>query len=290
MEDRQTEIGEFWGDVATQLPDKKLVSKKTGQAQAQLRKPLSAYHKDYVDQGGKASYSTFAKCRPKHVRKMSNARLNQCLCEYCENVNLKVKAVNRISLRHTRINHVYHAVALSTCQGGGKACAYRQCGDCDIHLLEEYLTPLKNHVGELSWHRWSTKKVGAPEVSRKVLETRRGGITDLIQELSQEVAFLSEHLFRADWQNKQFQNMKNLRPFPANRLTYVMNFAENYACVYQEEVQSAHWHHESVTINPITAYRRCTNCDVGITESLIFISDDMKTMRSMFSSKEPWIT
>ena len=246
----------FFESSAVPLPDKKLVSKKTGQAQSVLQKRVEDYHKEFQEQGEQMSLARFSKCRPKHVRKMASAGLNLCLCEYCANCDLKIKALNRIADSATRIRHVYHAVALSTCEGGGKACAYRQCPSCDIEKLDDHLTPLKNHAGQLSWHRWTTKKImsGGKEVSRKVLETRRGGITDLIQELLQEITFLSEHLFRAKWQHQQFESLRNRRPFPCHLLMMVMDFAENFTCLYQHEVQSAHWHHEQVTIHPIAAY------------------------------------
>ena len=68
----------------------------------------------------------------------------------------------------------------------------------------------------------------------------------LTQELTKEVQFLCEHLYRADWQHTQFTLLKELRPFPEETVCMVMDFAENFTCTYQDEVQSAHWHHEQV--------------------------------------------
>ncbi|KAK7484887.1 hypothetical protein BaRGS_00023930 [Batillaria attramentaria] len=92
---------------------------------------------------------------------MVNARLNQCLCEHCENVSLNTKSIDRIATQHTRIRHENHAVALTTCENGGKSGAYCKCPDCDIDMLQTYLSPLENHRGQLSWHRWTSKKVTA---------------------------------------------------------------------------------------------------------------------------------
>ena len=55
----------------------------------------------------------------------------------------------------------------------------------------------------------------------------------------------------------------------------VMDFAENYACQYQDEVQSAHWNHNQVTIHPISSYYACSSCDGVVNESLVFISNDL---------------
>ena len=55
-----------------------------------------------------------------------------------------------------------------------------------------------------------------------------------------------------------------------------MDFAENYSCVAQQEVQSAHWSHNQVTIHPTVAYYRCQEegCEDIVMEHLIFVSDD----------------
>ena len=217
----EEEIVDFFDRSATVLPDQHKVSKKTGRARAVLDKPLAEVHANYKQQGGTASMSKFAQCRPKHVRLMAAGQLRQCLCEYCTNVKLKIKVINQVSAQEQQrrnrlqenqqdnchIRHVYHAVRLSTCPGGGKACAYRQCAQCDINLLDDKLAAAKTHQGQLKWHRWSTKKVntGGKLVSRKMLETREGSIKTLIQEFLQEMGFLSEHLYRADWQRKVFE-------------------------------------------------------------------------------------
>ena len=55
----------------------------------------------------------------------------------------------------------------------------------------------------------------------------------------------------------------------------VMYFAEKYACQYQEEVQSAHWHHVQVTIHPISTYYVCSNCDGLVNDGHVLISNDL---------------
>ena len=91
------------------------------------------------------------------------------------------------------------------CEGDGKACAYMNCSECGIGKLDDYLAPVKEYQGVLSWQCWTTKKVtlagtkktatAGKEVTRKVLERRDGTIKQLLEELLEEVAFLSEHLF-----------------------------------------------------------------------------------------------
>ena len=104
------------------------------------------------------------------------------------------------------------------CEGGGKSCAYRTCSKCGVGTLDDYLAPVKDYQGVLSWQCWTTTKVtlagtnktatAAKEVTRKVLKIREASIKQLLEELLEEVAFLSEHLFRANWQHEQFEALR----------------------------------------------------------------------------------
>ena len=80
---------------------------------------------------------------------------------------------------------------LSTCEGDGKSCAYRTCSEYGVGKLDDYLAPVKEYQGVLSWHRWTTNKVtlagtkmtstAGKEVTRKVLERREGTIKQLLE-------------------------------------------------------------------------------------------------------------
>lgn len=62
----------------------------------------------------------------------------------------------------------------------------------------------------------------------------------------------------------------------------VTDFAETYAFTSQQEVQSAHCYHEAVTIHFVVAYTKCPHCNQGTTESLIFVTDDIKHVVNNF--------
>lgn len=94
----ETLAASFIEETATPLPDKKLVSMKTGKPAFQLRRPLREIYQDFCNSScKKVSFSTFAKCRPRNIRLMSQAKLRQCLCEYCTNVQLKLNTVNTLA-------------------------------------------------------------------------------------------------------------------------------------------------------------------------------------------------
>ena len=170
------------------------------------------------------------------------------------------------------------------CEGDGKSCAYRTCSECGVGKLDDYLAPVKEYQGVLSWQCWTTKKVTLAGTKKTATAGKQ-----LLEELLEEVAFLSEHLFRANWQHEQFEalqarhcgsnttgaTLRARRPFPPKTLVMVMDFAENYACQYHDEGQSAHWNHNQVTIHPISAYYACSSCDGLVNESLVLISHDL---------------
>ena len=88
-------VASFWEETATPLPDKKLVSMKTGKPAFQLRQHLKEVYKDFCNRScSKIAFSTFAKCRPPNIKLMAQAKLGQCLCEYCTNVQLKLNTCN----------------------------------------------------------------------------------------------------------------------------------------------------------------------------------------------------
>lgn len=77
---------------------------------------------------------------------------------------------------------------------------------------------------------------------------------NLVTELADEISPLASHIGVAHWQYKQFRQLKaNL---PTGQLLTLMDFAENYRCEFQKEVQAAHWSYSQVTVFPTVNYYR----------------------------------
>jgi hypothetical protein len=58
-----------------------------------------------------------------------------------------------------------------------------------------------------------------------------------------------DYICRADWQYRQFESWRKLSPFPQGKVLMVLDFAENFTCQFQDEIQAAHWHHEQVIMH-----------------------------------------
>lgn len=55
-----------------------------------------------------------------------------------------------------------------------------------------------------------------------------------------------------------------------------MDFAENFLCKYQNEVQSVYWSYNQVTVHPCVLHYACPDCSKQVTDYVIFFSDDLK--------------
>lgn len=114
-------VQSFYIMNATPLPYKKAYCKKTGKTKLFVSKTIDTLYKDF-----KLEYplttvgrSMFHKLRPANVKLASEQTLDQGLCEYCTNTNLKLRAINRLADTHKvqdcKIPDVYRVVEIIMC-------------------------------------------------------------------------------------------------------------------------------------------------------------------------------
>ncbi|KAJ8034129.1 hypothetical protein HOLleu_20846 [Holothuria leucospilota] len=247
----------FYEANATQLADKKAISKKTLQKTAVLQKPVVALYKAFIEAhpGVKIGVSSFFNLRPQHIKPFGSHKMRGCLCEYCANVTHKVQAVNKLCQQYKmlgcKVKDGYLASKLTLCQTPNRfpdiKCVQRHCSNCGVAGLKHHLQPLVDAVGEapVSWKKWKSpkstmiSKSGIQKTTTKVREvTEEGDIMSLVNELIEEVTPYSEHLFTWWWQHDQYS--KVVKSPKSGEVIMVLDFAENYACLQQDEVQSGH--------------------------------------------------
>ena len=97
----------------------------------------------------------------------------------------------------------------------------------------------------------------------------------MLEELIAELENFSAHLFVAKWQQVQFTRL--IKSPPERSVILVMDFSENYTCLAQNEVQSAHWSQNQLTLHPLVAFYRCNNCkdNPTVREAIHIISNDL---------------
>jgi hypothetical protein len=239
----------------------------------------------------KVSYSKFVKCRPPNVKPAAFTKYNQCLCEYCTNIDLKVCSLVRFCSAH-HIEPIckdrYEASRLTLCPKEGeyyrKECIDRVCEACGVSNLaktQKAVEILGQHgLSDITWQSWAieevTKTVKGKEVKKRQMtqKVQTTTVQELIEELSTSLKEFSKHLFNAQWQARQFEALKV--SIPRTWVLLCSDFGENYICRQQDEAQSAHWSYDQVTLHPTVAYYRCPECEEPMHESFVFISEDHK--------------
>ena len=289
--DQQKLVQSFLENHATMLPGKKTVSKKSQKQTVVLQQSLISLYKAFqLDENSfPIAFSTFAKLRPKHVKLAKHWKLFQCLCEYCENAKYLLESANNVVQsvgcgQECRLSDQYRLIDATLCMKGEdgyhkKECIERKCSDCGVAMLSTLYGPVLENNSETActWKRWIATKMRNEkkdkDITVKQLTQQSGTVKEMISCLSEDTKPLARHLFTAYWQQKQFASISK-NP-PANSVIQVLDFAENYTCQYQHEIQSVHWHHSTVTLHPIVCYYRCPDCETGVVcETLAFISDD----------------
>lgn len=250
-------------DVSTTLPHKKTVSKQTGLQKQILQKSMKSTYSAWQNENPnmKLCFSKFCTLRPSHILPYVKAHLNQCLCEYCENMDLKLKVINQVVQAKNldcEIRDRYHASDITICPPSDDARKLHKllCTDCKKFQecgVDAYLQPLDVAAeNKVSWQVWGNTTVRGN--LRKALQPRSGQLKKFIQEMKSELKILPNHLFQARWRQQKFwEIVKN----PAN--------------------VSAHWAKVQVTIHPVVCFYSCSCGDPEpVRDSVIIVSNDAK--------------
>ena len=78
----------------------------------------------------------------------------------------------------------------------------------------------------------------------------------------------------ASWNYWQYKLAK--RNIIQGDIIMVHDFAQNYLCTHQNEVQGLHWHYKQVTVMPTVAHYLCLQCHGNVTNEIVHISEVLK--------------
>jgi hypothetical protein len=203
---------------------------------------------------------------------------------------MQLDSINYFS-RHRGIKPAFPDVdtlvqgTVSTCKVEGKPsrveCLDRSCPDCGVNLTRDIINDqLKDHVNDpTKWNHWEYHEYEANNKDKRgkkmQLIGHNGTMADLIEEMHTDLEPMARHCFNAAWQHKQIKQL--VQNLPHNHCIMMMDFAENYACRVDAEIQSAHWTTDQVTLHPVFIYAKPLGPLVGLYKiSIIFITDDLK--------------
>ena len=182
------------------------------------------------------SLSVFKRARPEHVLLLQDTKHNMCLCERHENFRLLMAAVPTV--RKFSVNEW----PLITSEEEARA------------ALEEHL----GDILEVRYERWEKGDVDRHGKGNNSTQNRLQLLNkslpraDFINMFVQEMAPFTEHVQRA---RVQYQAVRTLREsLQPGEVTCQMDFAENWNTDQLNQVQSAYFDHDSVTIHPCVVH------------------------------------
>ena len=86
---------------------------------------------------------------------------------------------------------------------------------------------------------------------------------------------MSSHSFFAAWNFHQYFVCKN--NLEKGHVLIVHDYAQNYLCIHQHEIQAMHWSHAQVTMHPSCISYRCpiNGCNQIVLHEIVHISSDL---------------
>lgn len=229
----------------------------------------------------KIGKSTFKKLRPNNCKLSHKIPKNMAACDTCENLVMLRKCAHA-ALKVEGLESNWTLLKQTLCPVPPKqdfhkrACIERKCEECPSYkeLESKLLGICKNKLCDnLVWNKWENVKSKSDSSRKMQLVEKKGTTSELITALCHSVNLISEHLFNAQWQPKMFS--KCASNVNKDYVLQVLDFSQNYLCVFQDEAQAAHWCHEQATIHPIVTYFPCS-CGEIIREDSVIISNDLK--------------
>lgn len=193
--------------------------------------------------------SKFAELRPKHVLLSCQTPENVCLCKYHENYIL---AVNALSKNCNDIPGYDKNFLTKTglCEAPTTSCWYDKCTKCKTMMqseLEKATCLIKDR--EISWYEWKEENGRL----RKVL--LKGTVSMLCEHISKMTPQFKEHSYIKREQAQRYnQDRIDCMSSDCNFALLQVDFAENYTCVSQDEIQSYHWVQPQVSLFTVSLW------------------------------------
>lgn len=252
--------------ISREVPDKKAVIKlKNGQKVQRhtmtmtLADAYSVYKSTYPDH--KIGFTKFKQLRPLQVKRVRETARKTCLCPKCCNTALKTEALKKLVTRKNLSVSVelskQKLVDMTLCsyettKYPRRECIERVCTKCGPHLVSKiHYKEILELEDDIQWYKWESVTIEKNGQTKKVTSCvmKETSAKEFLEEYHKDLHGMSGHLFTAKWQHDMMKEC-----IDAGKTTVVMDFAENYACKFQNEVQSGFFDQVQVVIHPMMIY------------------------------------
>ena len=215
-----------------------------------LSEAYNCFKADHPDvQIGK---SKFASLRPKWVFLSSQMPENVCGCRYHKNVFLLLEALHRKFPEVVPLYSKAEFTAKCKCDPGSEACMSDNCEMCsEAKLFNERFRDKVSEDTIFKWYQWQ-------EVDGYIQKTPlEGSTSDAFDDLASQLPTFFWHSFVKDKQASSYNTSKSVaQELDSYACLLQMDFAENFTCLWQNEIQSAHWRQCQVSIYTVMVYHR----------------------------------
>ena len=235
-----------------------------------LREAYAIYSSE---QSESVSFSKFAKLRPQNVLLLKNSPPDQCKCLVHENLRQRLLGLNISYDSSTFVPSII-------CDANPNSKCWRQeceiCADGKLLQLPATVDP----DDSVRWKEWEYEdKLGTNDVVRKILvcNVKEATAKKLLMMLKENMRHTITHVNTKRIQAQDFEDDK----IDDEARILQIDFAMNYSCEYQNEVQSALWSRGSVMLftaavtykDTCKTYLICSNsCDKGKNTIAVFLS------------------
>lgn len=186
--------------------------------------------------------SKFADLRPSHVLLSSKLPHNVCLCKYHQNFALALDGLHKINPDIPKYSTKFPESTI--CSDATRNCWFNECDKCkDGKGFLNFIGDIEEQ--DVTWFIW--KSIQSERI-HKVLE--EGCTTELVEYICSIIPQFIEHCYIKRHQAQCYRNVRedvDKSSFRCQALIQV-DFAENYTCVAQDEIQSAHWQQSQVSL------------------------------------------
>lgn len=248
-----------------------------------LKETHAMFKKENAD--CKIGLSKFSSLRPCNVLLSSKLPRTVCLCQQHENIRLLCDCLWKEITSFPQYSSSF--VDAFVCDSNNESCMTGKCktGKCKKEKCTDcpdFLEEMKEEapLDEITtWYQWERvtkevpgKKGKAPSFTKKMEKVHKEGtVEEALQSLGTKMSSFLKHVFIKRNQARFFQEkINNLK---LEEAVVQFDFSENYTCLQQDEIQSAYYNQEQVTLFTVAVWTKDSSCNT-ICTSHVIVSDD----------------
>lgn len=194
----------------------------------------------------KIGFSKFCELRPQWcITVGASGTHSVCVCMHHQNIKLMLAGTQSITEDYKEL------IGKTVCDLNSRDCMLRRCDNCPgEEPLHEYLVQIfedSDPEATIEFKQWI-------QTDRANLISNQLSVEEFVKDVSAKLTNLSVHHYIAKHQANYLKRLKeNLQE---DKLVILMDFAENYSFMMQDEIQGFHWDNSQATLHPFAVYTR----------------------------------